>query len=181
MHRVILMMLLAVVSSSAMSEETAAIAFDRLVKTGYKLMTSSNPVQEGKGFAEGSTDINNLVSVFAKRSFVITNLTYDAKQSSSVLTPIVGFVKFNVVVNESASVRTKGEALRATRFNEERKYSYDVLLTYGYSGNTWKFKSCHVEPMSYNKPDPYRSAHDLTEEDIITNNSFVQLNYWLPQ
>lgn len=188
MHRVILMVLLVVVSAgcnkpaetsnqgkteispasnAADDKRTPAIAFEKLVNTAYKSMAADQPVY--------NIDSGGWV----KRRHTVSNVTYDAKKTDSLLNPIVGLVSFTIHINESALVNSKEEALRTTAFDKSLgRRRYDVSVNYSYKDGAWKFNNSHVKTFFDGN---FSFDSEPSEEVIISNKLQVPLHYWIPR
>lgn len=185
MHRVIFMVLLIVVSgcnkpaetsnqgkteinpasNAANDQRTPAIAFEKLVNTAYNSMTADQPVT-----------YFDSEKAWTKRRYTVSNATYDVKKTDSLLNPIVGFVSFNIRIDESALVNSKEEALRTTTFDERSRH--DVSVNYSYKDGAWKFNNSHVKIFFDGE---LLSDLELSEEEIMSNKYIVPLHYWMPR
>jgi hypothetical protein len=121
---------------------------------------------------------NEYGQAWAKRCFTVSNLKFDVKKTDSLVTPIVGFVNFDLITDQTDLYQTKEEAEASKVFDPKFITPYQISLTYTYRNGKWSFSKGSYESLN---PIMKGKTFSLTKENIISEPNATPnaaLKYW---
>jgi hypothetical protein len=119
--------------------------------------TADDAVQKFERFLNDARDATNSGTVvyfnkrhqaWAKRRHAVSEIKYDVKKTDSLVNPVLGFVTFSLVTEQTEFFPTKEGATNAWASNTDTKTLSRISLTYSYKeNNKWLFS--HLLPDTF--------------------------------
>lgn len=126
---------------------------------------------------------NRHTQLWAKRTYDLRDVKYDVKQTSSLITPIIGVAKLDVISRQSASFGTEAEAAAAIDMDQRLGFIYEIELRYTYKQGKWRLLSGHY--FATMRAMNHRSGpFDVSEESVLRDPDSMPHDIvvmWLPK
>lgn len=150
LRRIILLAALGSTLLAACSRDSASVdGFRVLIQSRVKATESSSEPYFNENYQK-----------WAKMQFRITDLKFDVRKTDSLVSPLLGSVKFTLSSTQTQLLADK-EAARASSEYESKLNIFNIELIYAYQDGQWRMTGG-----KYAVPEVPNSLFDLTEEKI---------------